>query len=97
MTRSIISIIKQQILIVFSLLNRAYSIFYRKEEVEQVISNSRNATFFGYHDKTPFSADGSKILAMSIEASDRKPESECTPMKLGYFVKMLNQRLLTEI
>jgi hypothetical protein len=87
MTRSIISIIKQQILIVFSLLNRAYSIFYRKEEVEQVISNSRNATFFGYHDKTPFSADGSKILAMSIEASDRKPESECTPMKLGYFAK----------
>lgn len=51
------------------------------------LSDGSNATFFGYHDKTPFSADGSKILAMSIEADDRKPESECTPMKLGYFKK----------
>jgi hypothetical protein len=52
-----------------------------------ILSDGENPTFFGYHDKTPFSADGSKILAMSITASDTKPESECTPMNLGYFKK----------
>jgi hypothetical protein len=52
-----------------------------------ILSDGNNPTFFGYHDKTPFSLDGSKILAMSITASDTKPESECTPMKLGYFQK----------
>lgn len=52
-----------------------------------VLSDGQNPTFFGYHDKTPFSLDGSKILAMSITASDTKPESECTPMKIGYFRK----------
>lgn len=43
------------------------------------------ATFFGYHDKIPFSNDGSKILAMSVSANDKQAESECTAMKLGYF------------
>lgn len=52
-----------------------------------VLSDGQNPTFFGYHDKTPFSLGGSKILAMSITASDTKPESECTPMKIGYFRK----------
>lgn len=51
------------------------------------LADGRRPTFFGYHDKTPVSADGSKILAMSVVASDKKPESECTPMKLGYFAK----------
>jgi hypothetical protein len=61
----------------------------KKKQVNKYLrlSDGDNATFFGYHDKTPFSADGSKILAMSIEADDCKPESECTRMKLGYFKK----------
>jgi hypothetical protein len=63
--------------------------FEYKGNIERitVLSNGSNPTFFGYHDKTPFSFDGSKILAMSIEASDRESESECTNMKLGYFKK----------
>ena len=52
-----------------------------------ILSDKNNPTFFGYHDKTPFSSDGSKILAMSITASDTKAESECTQMKLGFFSK----------
>jgi len=51
------------------------------------LNDGSNSTFFGYHDKTPFSADGSKILAMSIGADDREPNSECSPMKIGYFKK----------
>ncbi|MFW5983019.1 MAG: hypothetical protein ACOCQ4_00845 [bacterium] len=46
-----------------------------------------NAVFFGYHDKTPFSSDNSRILAMSVKASDQRADSECTSMKLGYFEK----------
>jgi len=53
----------------------------------KALSNGSNPTFFGYHDKTPFCLDGSKILAMSITASDRTIQSECTPMRLGYFQK----------
>jgi hypothetical protein len=54
------------------------------------LSDNKKNTFFGYHDKTPFSADDSKILAMSITASDKKAESECSPMNLGYFKKQGN-------
>lgn len=50
------------------------------------LSDGNRPTFFGYHDKTPFSEDGSKILAMSIGTYDDKPCSECTPMMVGYFV-----------
>lgn len=50
--------------------------------------NDRNkATFFGYHDKTPFSKKGTKILAMSVNASDKKAESEGSLLKLGYYEK----------
>lgn len=48
-------------------------------------ADGERPTFFGYHDKTPFSVDGSKVLAMSIAASDTRPESECTQMQIGYF------------
>jgi len=53
----------------------------------QALTDINNPTFFGYHDKTPFSLDGTKILAMSLVASDTRPESECTEMKIGYFTK----------
>lgn len=52
-----------------------------------LLSDGDRPTFFGYHDKTPFSGDGMKILAMSIGASDTEVNSECTQMQIGYFVK----------
>lgn len=52
-----------------------------------IMSDCNNATFFGYHDKTPFSQDGKKILAMSVTSKDTSAVSECTTMKLGYFEK----------
>lgn len=51
------------------------------------LSEDNSPTFFGYHDKTPFSADGSKILAMSVTTSDTQAKNECSPIKLGYFEK----------
>jgi len=33
------------------------------------LSDGDKPTFFGYHDKTPFSLDSSKVLAMSVVAS----------------------------
>jgi len=60
---------------------------FAKLEVSVILSNKKSPTFFGYHDKTPFSGDASKILAMSVTASDTRPESEGTAMKLGYFAK----------
>ncbi len=51
----------------------------------EIFQNNNNATFFGYHDKTPFSEDNSVVLAMSVNASDKKPSSEGTPLKIGYF------------
>lgn len=53
-----------------------------------ILSDGDNPTFFGYHDKTPFSADGGRILAMSVAASDTDPRTEGTPMKLGYFPRV---------
>ena len=63
-------------------------LLYKKYTKHIVYLRDKNfATFFGYHDKIPFSADGFKVLAMSVETTDKKPESECTPMNLGYFTK----------
>lgn len=53
----------------------------------QALTDINNSTFFGYHDKTPFSLDGKKILAMSVVANDTLAENECTEMKIGYFTK----------
>lgn len=63
---------------------------YTKDTTSQIssviyLTDSNNAVFFGYHDKTPFSADNSKILAMSVQASDKRPDNECTLMKIGYY------------
>jgi hypothetical protein len=49
------------------------------------LSDGQNPVFFGYHDKTPFNQDNTKILAMSIPGTDTNPKKECTPIKLGYF------------
>ncbi len=42
-------------------------------------------TFFGYHDKSPFNIDDTKILGMSIDGNDTDPEREGTPARIGYF------------
>jgi len=57
----------------------------KKHQPLILLSDKEKATFFGYHDKTPFSLDGSKVLAMSVEANDRKGKSEGIIMRLGYF------------
>jgi hypothetical protein len=65
-----------------------YGINYRgKQSGVLYLSDGQNPTFFGYHDKTPFSKDGTKILAMSVAGSDTSPETECSPLTLGYFTK----------
>lgn len=48
------------------------------------LGDGARATFFGYHDKTPFSEDGRRILAMSVAGENSNaPLSE--PLALGYF------------
>ena len=49
------------------------------------LSNHNGAIFFGYHDKTPFSGDNSKILSMNVKHNDTSPHSECKEIELGYF------------
>ncbi|WP_018526912.1 hypothetical protein [Alkalispirochaeta alkalica] len=49
------------------------------------LSDGQNPTFFGYHDKTPFSGDNSRVLAMSVSGDDTRAETECTPIQLGFF------------
>lgn len=58
------------------------------------LRDSNNAVFFGYHDKTPFSGDNSKVLANSVKASDKSAKSEGALMKIGYFT--LNSDLASE-
>jgi len=49
------------------------------------LTHEKNATFFGYHDKTPSSLDGEKILACSVSSDDTKLDNECTKMEVGFF------------
>ena len=49
------------------------------------LSIPSRSIFFGYHDKTPFSGDGSKILSMNVKHDDASPDSECQEIELGYF------------
>ena len=51
----------------------------------QIFVNGRAGIAFGYHDKSPFSIDGSKLLAMRLPVKQNDPEAECTPINLGYF------------
>jgi hypothetical protein len=49
------------------------------------LKNGTDAVFFGYHDKSPFSEDGKKILAGSVPANDKKLSSEGSLMNIGYY------------
>lgn len=60
----------------------------KKEGVSvSVLTRPDSSVFFGYHDKIPFSADGTKILANSVRKSPAVLENECSKMELGYFEK----------
>jgi glycosyltransferase involved in cell wall biosynthesis len=49
------------------------------------LSAGDSATFFGYHDKTPVSRDGARILAMSTAAGATPSGPGSAPLVLGYF------------
>ena len=49
------------------------------------VSGRASPYFFGYHDKTPFSLDGSKLLATHLPVRQDDPTAECTRIKVGYF------------
>ena len=54
---------------------------------QQKLELSGRSVFFGYHDKTPFSSDDSKILAHVVEGNGTFPASEAIKLKTGYFEK----------
>ena len=43
-----------------------------KSPLSYIISDEKNSTFFGYHDKIPFSQDGKKLLALSYEEENKQ-------------------------
>jgi hypothetical protein len=53
----------------------------------QVLSIEYRSVFFGYHDKTPFSSDGTKVLGSVVKADDTNPESQGSVMDIGFFRK----------
>lgn len=54
---------------------------------QAILSDSRGGVFFGYHDKTPFSMDESKVLAMLVQVKQTDPGAEGREISLGYFQK----------
>lgn len=58
---------------------------------EFVLKNEGYSLFFGYHDKTPFSLDGTKILVNRVKEYGTNFDCECTSeMEIGYFRKENN-------
>jgi glycosyltransferase involved in cell wall biosynthesis len=49
------------------------------------LSGGAGATFFGYHDKTPVSGDGRRILAMTAPPGADPLDASGPPLLLGYF------------
>ncbi len=77
----------------FRFLSFLSNLFDKKLKLPFVfLKDSNNAVFFGYHDKTPFSKDNTKILAMSVNANDKRADSEGEIMKIGYFTFDLNNK-----
>jgi len=55
------------------------------ENTVHYLKNDGNSVFFGYHDKTPFSEDNTKILANSLALNEKERENKEIKMDLGYF------------
>lgn len=63
----------------------------RRPQGEHLLKNDGYSVFFGYHDKNPFSLDGTKILANRVKESGSSYECECSSeMEVGYFRKENN-------
>lgn len=43
-----------------------------KSPLSYIISDEKNSTFFGYHDRIPFSEDGKKLLALSYNEENKQ-------------------------
>ncbi len=52
-----------------------------------ILRDEENSTFFGYHDKTPFSKSGTKVLACSVSQNNSNSSDFGEKMKLGVFEK----------
>ena len=65
------------------LMTRASEILAKTE----ILSSSKGAIFFGYHDKTPFNQNGNKILAHFTTENEHSIESECKLIDIGFFQK----------
>lgn len=50
----------------------------------KVLTSNKRQTFFGYYDKTPFSSDCNKILAMSVNCKN-KPMNKPIRAEVGFF------------
>ena len=76
-------------------LHHVYRVFGKKLTTEgvtnighakaQVLRHADGGICFGYHDKSPFSLDGTKLLAMHLTVGQTDPAAECTPVKLGFY------------
>lgn len=74
--------------LILTVVNLVSFRFFLRDECNIIfLSDGDRPTFFGYHDKSPFSGDDKLILATSIESNDIDFKNECTRMNLGYFVK----------
>ena len=79
---------KSILLIYYRLINRKpLAVACKLHHAPKIINLSiyKGVIFFGYHDKTPFSGDDSKILSMSFKHNDTSPHMECKEIDLGYF------------
>lgn len=67
----------------------------KPDTYKQILTNDNHPTFFGYHDKTPFSLDNTKVLANSVAVDDKKLSNEGSLMDLGYFEKVGDDKFST--
>lgn len=51
----------------------------------QVLQHETGGIYFGYHDKSPFNLDGTKLLVMHLPVKQTDQDAECTPVKLGFY------------
>jgi len=51
----------------------------------QALQHENGRICFGYHDKSPFNLNETKLLAMHLPVKQTDPDAECTPVKLGFY------------
>lgn len=83
--KKIISIFELYFLRTFSDKNEFIAPAFKGNLQSYRLSEKKGSFFFGYHDKTPFSADDSKILAHRFFSSETSIDAECQPIDIGFF------------